>query len=81
MANTLWAACVFATLFASKIASRWVQLLAQLLVSKAACYSEVNLCQLHQVFLSCSLDEKIRVEALNDMRRYAGASRSLLQSR
>ena len=80
VANTLWSACVFATLFASKIASRWAQLLAQLLVSRAACYSEVNLCQLHQVFLSCSLEEKLHVEAFNDMHSDMQALRDACRS-
>ena len=78
VANTLWAASVFSSLDASKEASRWVQVVAQRLVSlsRPACFDTVHLCQLHQFFVSCSMEEKLCVEALDGMQDLKEVCRS-----
>ena len=69
VANTLWAACVFSFLFDPGQAWRWVHTLEQRLVSlgEAACFNTAELCQVHQVFVSCSVEPGLRMEAVNDM--------------
>jgi len=64
VANTLWAACVFSALCASQEAKPWLQVVAQRLVSlgRPACFSTANLCQLHQFFVWCRVQEKLGVE-------------------
>jgi len=70
VANTLWAACVFFFLFDPFGQGwRWVHTLEQRLVSlgEAASFNTAELCQVHQFFVSCSVDPKLRMEAINDM--------------
>jgi hypothetical protein len=69
VANTLWAACVFSLLCASDAEFRWVDTVVQRLVSldKSACLNSVQMCQLHQFFLSCSVETRLVVEAIKDM--------------
>ena len=69
VANSLWAACVFSLLCASDAEFRWVDTVVQRLVSldKSACFNSVQMCQLHQFFLSCSVETRLVVEAIKDM--------------
>jgi len=72
VANTLWAACVIVLLFAPGQVRRLWQCLVntvQRLVTlgKAACFNTAQLCQVHQFFVSCSVEPRIRMEAVNDM--------------
>jgi hypothetical protein len=69
VATTLWAACVFSLLRASNAEFRWVDTVVQRLVSldKSACFNIAQLCQLHQFFLSCSVETRLFVEAIKDM--------------
>jgi hypothetical protein len=77
VANTLWAACVVSILRAPAERSRWVDAVAQRLISlgKAACFRTAELRQLHQVFLWCSLDGQQHVEAVSDMQSLTDACR------
>ena len=71
--NMLWAASVFSTLCASQEERRWVQVVAQRLVSlsKPECFKLDGLHQLHQFFVWCRLEEKQGVgwcrQVLNDV--------------
>jgi len=69
VANSLWAACVFSLLCASDAEFPWVDTVMQRLVSldKSACFNSAELCQLHQFFLSCSVETRLVVEAIKDM--------------
>jgi hypothetical protein len=68
VANTLWAACVLSILCAPGKGRRWINTIVQLLVSlgKAACLNTAQLCQVHQFFVCCSLEPRLRTEAIND---------------
>jgi hypothetical protein len=70
VANTLWAACVFSILRAPGEGRRWINTIAQRLVSlgKSACLNTADLCQVHQVFVCCSLEPRIRTEEISDTR-------------
>jgi len=70
VANMLWAACVFSFLFDPGQGWRWVHTLGQRLVSlgEAASFNTAQLCQVHQFFVSCSVEPRLRMEAINDMR-------------
>ena len=69
VANTLWSACVFALLGASDSELRWVNTVVQRLVSlDEASFNSADLRQLHQFFLSCSVEKRLAVEAIKDMR-------------
>ncbi len=69
MANTLWAACVFSVLLSPGHGFRWVHTVVQRLVSlgEAVCFNIENLCQIHQFFVSCSVEPRLNMEAINDM--------------
>ena len=69
VANTLWAACVFSLVRASDTEFRWVNTVVQRLVSldKSAFVKSAHQCQLHQFFLSCSVETRLVVEAIKDM--------------
>ena len=73
VANTLWAASVFSALCDSQEARRWVQVVAQRLVSlnKPECFNTAGLRQLHQFFVWCIVAEKLGVkwyrQVLNDV--------------
>jgi len=83
VANTLWAACVFSTLRTVQEESRWMLTVLQRLVSlgEAGCFNTCELCQLHQFFLWCSLEPRLRVEAINNMRSLKAACRSAFECR
>jgi hypothetical protein len=83
VANTLWAACVFATFRGVEEESRWMQTLSQRLVSigETGCFNSCELCQLHQFFLWFSLEPRLGVEAINDMRSLKAACRSAFECR
>jgi hypothetical protein len=74
VAITLWAVSVIALLCAPGQVSRWLQCLLNTLVQclatlgKAACFNTLELCQVHQFFVSCSVEPRLRMEAINDMR-------------
>ena len=78
VANSLWAACVFSLLCASDAEFPWVDTVVQRLVSldKSACFNSVQMCQLHQFFLSCSVETRLVVEAINDMQSLKETCRS-----
>jgi hypothetical protein len=65
VANTLWAYCVFFLLRAFDAEFRWVDTVVQRLVSldKPACFNSAQLCQLHQFFLTCSVEPRLVVDA------------------
>jgi hypothetical protein len=69
VAISLWAACVFSLLCASDAEFPWVDTVVQRLVSldKSACFNSAELCQLHQFFLSSSVETRLVVEAIKDM--------------
>jgi hypothetical protein len=69
VANTLWAACVFFLLSDPGQGWRWVHTLVQRLVSlgEAASFNSAQLCQVHQFFVGCSVEPRLRMEAVNDM--------------
>jgi hypothetical protein len=69
VANSIWATCVFSLLCASDAEFRWVDTVVQRLVSldKSTCFNPVELCQLHQFFLSCSVETRLVVEEIKDM--------------
>ena len=69
VANSLWAACVFFLLFDPGQGWRWVHTLVQRLVSlgEAASFNTAQLCQVHQFFVGCSVEPRLRMEAVNDM--------------
>ena len=83
VANTLWAACVFATFRPVEEESRWMQTLSQRLLSigETGCFNSCELCQLHQFFLWFSLEPRLGVEAINDMRSLKAACRSAFECR
>eukprot|EP00802_Teleaulax_amphioxeia_P016477 Tamp_16597.p1 GENE.Tamp_16597~~Tamp_16597.p1 ORF type:complete len:359 (+),score=84.46 Tamp_16597:27-1079(+) len=70
VANSLWAASVFAML-APEESLRLMLLVVDRLVSlsKTSRFSEMHLSQIHQFFLTCSMEEKLRVEPLKDKLR------------
>jgi len=76
VANTLWAVCVLAT--SNVISNAVVQVLFARLVSLSKSWplNTAELCQLHQFFVSCSLEEKMRVDKLNDVPALTDACRS-----
>ena len=67
VANTLWARCVLATM--TEVSNSLVYVLSCRLLSlgKASCLNDVQLSQLHQSFLSCSMEEKLCEEAFHAM--------------
>jgi hypothetical protein len=67
--NTLWAVCVFFLLVDPCQGWSWVHTLVQRLVSlgEAASFNTAQLCQVHQFFVSCSVEPRLRMEAVNDM--------------
>ena len=71
VANTLWAVCVLA--MRNVISNAVVQVLFARVVSlcetpdKSLPWNTAQLRQLHQFFVSCSLEEKMRVDKLNDV--------------
>jgi len=74
VSKTLWAVSVFANgdlavSTRSPEVVRMVQVLVDRLVAlgSAACFTQVDLSQLHQFFLSCSLEEKLCVKALDGL--------------
>jgi hypothetical protein len=72
VANTLWASSVFTLLRASDAEMRWVDTVVQRLVSldKPAFLKSAGLYQLHQFFLSCSLETRLKsllVEGIKEM--------------
>jgi hypothetical protein len=69
VAISLWAACVFFLLFDPGQGWRWVHTLVQRLVSlgEAASFNTAQLCQVHQFFVGCSVEPRLRMEAVNDM--------------
>jgi len=69
MANLLWAACVFFLLVDPGQRWRWVHTLVQRLVSlgEAASFNTAQPCQVHQFFVGCSVEPRLRMEAVNDM--------------
>ena len=69
VANSLWAWCVISLLCVSDAEFRWVDTVVQRLVSldKPACFNSSQLRQLHQFFLSCSVETRLVVEAIKDM--------------
>ena len=66
---TLWAACAFSLLRASDTEFRFVDTVVHRLASldKPACFNSSQLRQLHQFFLSCSVETRLVVEAIKDM--------------
>jgi hypothetical protein len=80
VANTLWAVCVLA--MSNVISNAVVQVLFARLVSlcetpdKSWPLNTADLRQLHQFFVSCSLEEKMRVDKLNDVPALTDACRS-----
>ena len=69
VAITVWAACVFCILFDRGQGWRWVHTLVQRLASlgEAASFNTVQLRQVHQFFVGCSVEPGLRMEAVNDM--------------
>jgi len=84
VASTLWAACVFYSQCATQEASRWVDVI-RVVMQQLVCLGEeperlntVDLRQLHQFFVSCSLEEHLAalsVQARSDMRALQDACR------
>jgi len=77
VANTLWAVCVLA--MSNVISNAVVQVLFARLVSLSKSQGPLktaDLHQLHQFFVSCSLEEKMRVDKLNDVPALTDACRS-----
>jgi len=76
LTSTLWAVCVLA--MSDVISHAFVLVLFARLVSlsKSCSFNTAQLCQLHQFFVSCSLEEKMRVDTLNDVRALADECRS-----
>ncbi len=79
VANKLWAVGGLALLCAPGQVRRWLQFLVHVLqllqlvqrlatLGKAACFNTLQLCQVHQSFVSCSVEPRLRMEAINDMR-------------
>jgi len=66
--KALWGLSVLAIRAPEKVV-RMVQVLVDRLVAlgSAACFTQVGLSQLHQFFLSCSLEEKLCVKALDGL--------------
>jgi len=67
VANSLWAACVFFLRFDP--GQGWVHTLVQRLVSlgEASSFNTAELRQVHQFFVGCSVEPRLRMEAVNDM--------------
>jgi hypothetical protein len=70
VANTLWAACVFSILRAPGEGRRWINAIAHRLVSlgKDVCLNAADRCQVHQFFVCCTWEPRLRVEEISDMR-------------
>jgi hypothetical protein len=66
---TLWAACAFSLLRASDTEFRFVDTVVHRLASldKPACFNSAELCQVHQFFLSYSVETRLVVKAIKDM--------------
>jgi hypothetical protein len=68
VAISLWAACLFSLHFDPGHGWRWVHLVQRLVtLGKVACFNTAQLCQVHQFFVSCSVEPRLRMEAINDM--------------
>ena len=71
--NTLWGVCVIALLCAPGQGRRWLLCLAhtarQRLVTlgKVARFNTAQLRQFHQFFVGCSVEPRLRMEAINDI--------------
>jgi len=71
--NTLWGVCVIALLCAPGQGRRWLFCLAhtarQRLVTlgKVARFNTAQLRQFHQFFVGCSVEPRLRMEAINDI--------------
>ena len=65
---TLWAACAFSLLRASDAEFRLVDTVVHRLASldKPACFNSAELCQVHQFFLSYSVETRLVVKAIKD---------------
>ena len=81
VANSLWAACVFVLLFDPGQGWRWVHALVQRLVSlgEAASFNTAQLCQVHQFSVGCSMEPRLRMETVNDMRALKEACRKAFE--
>jgi len=69
VANSLWAASIFFLLLHPGQGWRWVHTLVRRLVPlrEAASFNTAQLCQVHQFFVGCSVEPRLRMEAVNDM--------------
>ena len=76
VANTLWAACVFSALCAGEETILWVHTVASgLVVLGPASFNIVELSQLHQFFVWCSVHAEWREAARGDVRLLMDACR------
>jgi len=69
VASTLWAVCILSLLLAPGQGWRWLHAVVQRLVSlgEVADLNTVQLHQIHQFFVCCSVEPTLRMEVINDM--------------
>jgi hypothetical protein len=78
VANTLWAVCVFSILRVPGAEVRLLHTMVQRLVSldTTACFNAFALLQLHQIFVWCSVEKRLDVEAIDDLLSLKATCRS-----
>jgi hypothetical protein len=83
VSNMLWAASVFSSFRSPVEGSRWAHTVAKRLISldKPGVFNTVQLPQLHQFFLWCSVEPTLGVEALNDLQSLKEACRSAFEGK